>query len=75
MILACTCFYFCHSVQEAESTVASKVKELAKSRAECAEKEATIAAMKIEIQSLNKAVEEAKTKIQNSEEEVKFIDC
>ena len=50
--------------------MASKVKELAKSRTECAEKEATIAAMKIDIQTLNKAIEEAKNKVQNSEEEV-----
>lgn len=52
--------------------MSSKAKELVKSRAECAEKETTIAAMKIEMQSLNKAVEEAKNKVQNSEEEVKF---
>ena len=61
----CACFS-----QEAENTVASKVKELAKSRTECAEKEATIAAMNIDIQTLNKAIEEAKNKVQNSEEEV-----
>lgn len=48
-------------------------KELAKCRTECAEKEATIAAMKIDIQTLNKAIEEAKNQVQNSEEEV--IDC
>ena len=52
--------------------MASKVKELAKSRTECAEKEATIAAMKIDIQTLNKVVEEAKNKVQNSEEEVRI---
>ena len=50
--------------------MASKVKELAKSRTECAEKEATIAAMKIDMQTLNKAIEDAKNKVQNSEEEV-----
>lgn len=50
--------------------MASKVKELAKSRTECAEKEATIVAMKIDIQTLNKAIEEAKNKVQNSEQEV-----
>lgn len=50
--------------------MSSKVKELAKSRTECAEKEATIASMKIDIQTLNKAMEEAKNKVQNSEEEV-----
>jgi len=58
--------------QEAENTVASKVKELAKSRTECAEKEAIIAAMKIDIQTLNKVIEEAKSKAQNSEEEVRI---
>ena len=52
--------------------MSSKAKELAKSRTECAEKETTIAAMKIEMQSFNKAVEEARNKVQNSEEEVKF---
>ena len=52
--------------------MAAKVKELAKSRTECAEREATIAAMKIDIQTLNKAVEEAKNKVQNSEEEVRI---
>ena len=52
--------------------MASKVKELAKTRTECAEKEATIASMKIDIQTLNKAIEEAKNKVQNSEEEVAF---
>lgn len=50
--------------------MASKVKELAKSRTECAEKDATIAAMKIDMQTLNKAIEDAKNKVQNSEEEV-----
>lgn len=50
--------------------MSAKVKELAKSRTECAEKEATIASMKIDIQTLNKAMEEAKNKVQNSEEEV-----
>ena len=53
--------------------MASIVKELARSRTECAEKEATIAAMKIDIQTLNKAIEEAKNKFQNSEEEVIII--
>lgn len=53
--------------------MASKVKELAKSRTECAEKEATIAAMKIDIQTLNKAIEDAKNKVQNSEEEVRGL--
>ena len=53
--------------------MASKVKELAKSRTECAEKEATIAAMKIDFQTLNKAIEEAKNKFQSSEEEVIII--
>ncbi|KAJ7371526.1 hypothetical protein OS493_024866 [Desmophyllum pertusum] len=57
------------AMKEAENTVASKVKELAKTRTECAEKEATIASMKIDIQTLNKAMEEAKNKAQNSEEE------
>ncbi|XP_020628839.1 coiled-coil domain-containing protein 171-like isoform X2 [Orbicella faveolata] len=57
------------AMKEAENAVASKVKELAKSRTECAEKEATIAAMKIDIQTLNKAIEDAKNKVQNSEEE------
>ena len=52
--------------------MATKVKELAKSRTECAEKEATIAAMKFDMQALNKAIEEAKSKVQNSEEEVKY---
>ena len=52
--------------------MASKVKELAKSRTECAEKETTIAAMKIDIQTLNKAIEDAKNKAQNSEEEVRI---
>lgn len=55
--------------------MASKVKELAKSRTECAEKEATIVAMKIDIQTLNKAIEEAKNKVQNSEQEVGNVDC
>ena len=64
-------FSFCRSFQEAENTVAAKVKELAKSRTDCAEKEATIAAMKIDLQTLNKALEEAKNKVQNSEEEVR----
>ena len=64
----CACF-----CQEAENAVASKVKELAKSRTECAEKEATIAAMKIDIQTLNKAIEDAKNKVQNSEEEVRRL--
>lgn len=50
--------------------MASKVKELAKSRTECAEKDATIAAMKIDMQTLNKAIEDAKNKVQNSEQEV-----
>lgn len=53
--------------------MASKVKELAKTRTECAEKEATIASMKIDIQTLNKAIEEAKNKVQNSEEEVSLL--
>ena len=50
--------------------MASKVKELAKSRTECAEKDTTIAAMKIDMQTLNKAIEDAKNKVQNSEQEV-----
>lgn len=50
--------------------MASKVKELAKSRTECAEKDAKIAAMKIDMQTLNKAIEDAKNKVQNSEQEV-----
>lgn len=53
--------------------MASKVKELAKTRTECAEKETRIASMKIEIQSLNKAVEEVKNKAQTSEEEVSLL--
>lgn len=57
------------AMKEAENAVAIKVKELSKSRTECAEKEAVIAAMKIEIQTLNKSIEEAKNKMQNSEEE------
>ena len=40
-------------------------------RQECAEKEATIAAMKIDLQTLNKALEDAKNKVENSKEEVK----
>ena len=56
--------------QEAENAVSIKVKELAKSRTECAEKEATIAAMKIEVQTVNKAIEDATNKMQTSEEEV-----
>lgn len=56
--------------QEAESAVSIKVKELAKSRTECAEKEATIAAMKIEVQTVSKALEEATSKMHTSEEEV-----
>lgn len=56
--------------QEAENAVSIKVKELAKSRTECAEKEATIAAIKIEVQTVNKALEEATSKMHTSEEEV-----
>lgn len=57
------------AMKEAENIVATKVKELAKARQECAEKEATIAAMKIDLQTLNKALEDAKNKVENSEEE------
>lgn len=64
-------WFFIIILQEAENIVATKVKELAKARQECAEKEATIAAMKIDLQTLNKALEDAKNKVENSEEEVK----
>lgn len=57
------------ALKEAENGVSIKVKELAKSRTECAEKEATIAAMKIEVQTVSKALEEATSKMHTSEEE------
>ena len=51
-----------------------KVKELAKSRAECAEKEATLASTEMELQRLNKAMEEERRRVKNSEEEVIYKD-
>ena len=63
-----------HSLmQEADKIIANTSKDLAQSRTDCAEKEASIASLKIEMQKLNKALEEKQSNVQATEEEVRLV--
>lgn len=62
-------------MQEADKIITNTSKDLAQSRTDCAEKEATIASLKIEMQKLNKALKEKQNNVQATEEEVRLLFC
>ena len=62
-------------MQEADKIIANTSKDLAQSRTDCAEKEAVIASLKIEMQKLNKALKEKQNNVQATEEEVRLLFC